>query len=166
MEFSLLPLLFVLISLVCSMINGFSFVRQFWDICSDSLSLPFKRLTSDHTLRQPTTMPTYQSFSAYIVVDGKPLDEHNVKISVVAGMTTVLCWIPSETGKVCCAYIVHVSHWNQLCDRDMKCIGKTPILPNLQAGAFMWTEISVQVVLHKPRIAQLSRWVSASLQHL
>ncbi|KAE9398909.1 hypothetical protein BT96DRAFT_858772 [Gymnopus androsaceus JB14] len=49
-------------------------------------------------------MPTFQSFSASIVIDGKPLDEYNVETSEADGITTVTCWIPSFAGK---KYEVH-----------------------------------------------------------
>ncbi|KIK55458.1 hypothetical protein GYMLUDRAFT_87643 [Collybiopsis luxurians FD-317 M1] len=45
-------------------------------------------------------MPTFKSFSASIVVEGKHLNEYNVETSSNAnGLTIVTCWIPSEAGK-------------------------------------------------------------------
>ncbi|KIK55449.1 hypothetical protein GYMLUDRAFT_840525 [Collybiopsis luxurians FD-317 M1] len=52
-------------------------------------------------------MPVFKSFSASIVVDGKPLDEYNIETSNRDdGVTIVACWIPSEAGK---NYQVHWS---------------------------------------------------------
>ncbi|KAE9398912.1 hypothetical protein BT96DRAFT_858776 [Gymnopus androsaceus JB14] len=60
-------------------------------------------------------MPTFQSFSASIVIDGKPLDEYNVETSEADGITTVTCWIPSFAGK---KYEVH---WkDSICEKASK----------------------------------------------
>ncbi|KAJ3882059.1 hypothetical protein F5051DRAFT_500742 [Lentinula edodes] len=45
-------------------------------------------------------MPSYKSFRAYIIVDGKPLDEYSTEKSTKDGLTTVTCWVPSVAGKV------------------------------------------------------------------
>ncbi|KAJ3909098.1 hypothetical protein F5879DRAFT_934666 [Lentinula edodes] len=45
-------------------------------------------------------MPSYKSFRAYIIVDGKPLDEYSPEKSTKDGLTTVTCWVPSVAGKV------------------------------------------------------------------
>ncbi|KAF9062863.1 hypothetical protein BDP27DRAFT_1336068, partial [Rhodocollybia butyracea] len=44
-------------------------------------------------------MPSFESFSASVVVDGQPLNEYNVETSSKNGCTTVTCWIASEAGK-------------------------------------------------------------------
>ncbi|KAJ4468633.1 hypothetical protein C8J55DRAFT_524573 [Lentinula edodes] len=44
-------------------------------------------------------MPSYKSFRAYIIVDGKPLDEYSTEKSTKDGLTTVTCWVPSVAGK-------------------------------------------------------------------
>ncbi|KAJ3888119.1 hypothetical protein GG344DRAFT_80072 [Lentinula edodes] len=44
-------------------------------------------------------MPSYKSFRAYIIVDGKPLDEYSTEQSTKDGLTTVTCWVPSVAGK-------------------------------------------------------------------
>ncbi|KAF5375823.1 hypothetical protein D9757_011186 [Collybiopsis confluens] len=50
-------------------------------------------------------MPAHKSFSASVIVDGKPLEEYSVKtVKKKGGTTTVTCWIPSEAGK---RYEVH-----------------------------------------------------------
>ncbi|KIK55448.1 hypothetical protein GYMLUDRAFT_264130 [Collybiopsis luxurians FD-317 M1] len=52
-------------------------------------------------------MPIFKTFSASVVVDGKPLDEYNIETSNRDdGVTIVTCWIPSEAGK---NYQVHWS---------------------------------------------------------
>ncbi|KAJ3865922.1 hypothetical protein EV359DRAFT_80050 [Lentinula novae-zelandiae] len=44
-------------------------------------------------------MPSYKSFRASIIVDGKPLDEYRPEQSEKHGLTTVTCWVPSVAGK-------------------------------------------------------------------
>ncbi|KAJ3740635.1 hypothetical protein DFH05DRAFT_1581970 [Lentinula detonsa] len=44
-------------------------------------------------------MPSFQSFSASIVVEGKPLDEYNVEVTEKEGLATITCWVPSVVGK-------------------------------------------------------------------
>ncbi|KAJ3997058.1 hypothetical protein F5050DRAFT_1807174 [Lentinula boryana] len=44
-------------------------------------------------------MPSFQSFSASIVAEGKPLDEYNVEVTEKKGLTTITCWVPSVVGK-------------------------------------------------------------------
>lgn len=44
-------------------------------------------------------MLTHRGFSAWIVVDGKPLPEYLVAVD--QNQHRVSCWVPSEEGKVC-----------------------------------------------------------------
>lgn len=115
---------------LCTPISGFMLRLVVCSLKMTPVMTPVLTIIPPHS----KTMPTYQSFSTYIVVDGKRLSEHNAKISVAAGVTTVLCWIPSETGKVCGGYIVHVSYWNQLLWQRYKVHWKDTIFATSTSG--------------------------------
>lgn len=55
-------------------------------------------------------MPSYKSFRASIIVDGKPLDEYRPEQSEKHGLTTVTCWVPSVAGKVNFLQILVLRH--------------------------------------------------------
>ena len=49
------------------------------------------------------------TFTANIIVDGKPLEEYDV---VSETPTKVICWVASEEGKVCMSYAMsRLSHF-------------------------------------------------------
>lgn len=72
-------------------------------------------------------MPQIQSFSAYVVVDGKELEEHRIEYSKKDKMAA--CWIASEAGKVRTTFVL----------RYMKYPGVTKCV-DLQAFTIKWKD--------------------------